>query len=78
MGPCRIFGAAMLTQRLGECFTHAGILPPAAAVGFRPNRPQILKVGSDIQGGRDTCWPLANYLEIQLVAVTRPISVARN
>ena len=67
-----------VAARAGASNDYEGEQSYEAAVGFRPNPHQILKVGYDIQRGPDTPGALGNHLAIQLVTVIRPISVARD
>jgi hypothetical protein len=48
------------------------------AVGYRPNRLQLVKVGYEIQQGPQIRGTLANTFGIQLVTVFRPVSIARD
>jgi hypothetical protein len=48
------------------------------AVGYRPNRLQLVKVGYEIQQGPHIRCTLANTFGIQLVTVFRPVSIARD
>jgi hypothetical protein len=49
-----------------------------AAVGFRPNVHQLIKVGYELSEGPKTRNTYANTIAVQLVTVLRPISVARD
>jgi hypothetical protein len=48
------------------------------AVGFRPNRYQLIKVGYEVEQSRAPNPSLANTFAIQLVTIFRPISIARD
>jgi hypothetical protein len=48
------------------------------AVGFRPNRLQLVKVSYEIQQGSNFRGSLGNTLAFQLVTVFRPISIERD
>jgi hypothetical protein len=48
------------------------------AVGYRPNRLQLVKIGYEIQQGQYIRGTLANTFGIQLVTVFRPVSIARD
>ncbi len=49
-----------------------------SAVGFRPNRFQLLKAGYDIRRGPEVRGSLPNVLTLQLVTQFRGISLARD
>jgi hypothetical protein len=49
-----------------------------SAVGFRPNRYQLFKVGYEIQRGPYVRGSLDNILAFQFVTAFRPVSIARD
>jgi len=49
-----------------------------AAVGYRPNRSQLIKAGYEVQQGPNIRGAQANTFAIQFVTVMRPISIARD
>jgi hypothetical protein len=48
------------------------------AIGYRPNRMQLIKIGYEIQQSQHIRGTLANVFGIQLVTVFRAISIARD
>jgi hypothetical protein len=48
------------------------------AIGYRPNRFQLLKIGYERQNGRATPGSLGNVISLQLVTQFRALSVTRN
>ena len=48
------------------------------AIGYRPSRWELVKVGYQVQQGPDIRGTLANTLAVQLVTTFGPLSIARN
>jgi hypothetical protein len=69
-----------VASRLGHIRANAfaGRQAYEFAVGFRPNRRQLLKVGYQIQQGSEIRGTLANNFSVQMVTSFHPISVARD
>lgn len=67
-----------IAARLAYSHDYESTREYESAIGFRPNRHQLLKIGYDVFDTPDHPGTIANRLAVQLVTVLRPISIARD
>ena len=73
LGP-RWYAAGRVGYQRGNIYLSRDVYE--AAVGFRPNASQLVKLGYEIQQGPFIRGSLANVLTVQLVTTLRPITFA--
>jgi len=73
LGPCW-YAAGRAGYQRGNIFISRNVYE--AAIGFRPNASQLVKLGYEMQQGPTIRGALHNVLTLQIVIALRPITLA--